>query len=164
MKVAERISVRCSAIVLRGDSVLLCQQVDGNAWVLSAGAPRRSEGAADCARREVLQETDLDVTPKRIAFVWDATSRQGEQHLFEIAFLATERDGDAVPRRKEDNLVPAFVRLGSLAGLSLRPEIADHLCAFAEGINRSLGKVHQATAAYLGNVWQPIPDGDGCPS
>ncbi|HVX23131.1 MAG TPA: NUDIX hydrolase [Acidimicrobiales bacterium] len=157
MEIAEPITVRCSALVFRTNTVLLCHRVPGDRWVVPGGSPRRQEGAAQCAAREVRQETGLDVTPERVAFVLDATSPEGKQHLFEIVFLAREHDPSAVPRGGEDGLEPSFVDLGSLDSLALLPDIGRRLACFADTLARTAGEP-QATAAYLGNVWQPLPD------
>ena len=97
MEIAEPVTVRCSALVVRGDCILLCRRPTTDIWVLAGGSPRQSEGAWECARREVSQETGLAVTPDRVAFVLDGTSPKGEQHLFEIIFSATEDDPSATP-------------------------------------------------------------------
>ena len=140
--------------VVRGDCILLCRRPATDIWVLPRGSPRRSEGAWECARREVSQETGLAITPDRVAFVLDATSLKGEQHLFEIIFSATENDPSAMPRGREDQLAPSFVQLDALRDLVLLPPIGEQLRAFVE---RSPDRVAE-TAPYLGNVWGTIPE------
>lgn len=154
MEIAEPVTVRCSALVLRDESVLLCRRRRSGVWVLPGGSPRRDEGASDCARREVRQETGLVVTPRGIAFVMEATSPKGEQHLFEIVFGATEEDTSAAPRDMEPQLSPCFVELGALGELKMLPPIAEHLMAFAAP---SVGQPDRM-ATYLGNVWTPGSD------
>ena len=57
----ELVNVRCSALVFRGDSVLLCRRSeDEDTWVLPGGTPRLGEGTAAAAEREVLEETGHD--------------------------------------------------------------------------------------------------------
>lgn len=150
MEIAEPVTVRSSALVVRSDCILLCRRPTTDIWVLPGGSPRRSEGAWECARREVSQETGLAVTPDRVAFVLDATSPKGEQHLFEIIFSATEADPSATPCGTEDGLAPSFV----LRDLMLLPPIGERLRAFIE---RSPDRVAE-TASYLGNVWGTIPE------
>lgn len=154
MEIAEPVTVRCSTLVVGGDCILLCRRPTTDIWVLPGGSPRRSEGAWECARREVSQETGLAVTPDRVAFVLDATSPKGEQHLFEIIFSATEADPSATPCGTEDGLAPSFVQLDALRDLMLLPPIGERLRAFIE---RSPDRVAE-TASYLGNVWGTIPE------
>lgn len=142
------VNLRCSALVVRGDTVLLCRRATD--WVLPGGTPRHGESAAACVRREVREETGLAVTPVSVAFVLDATNMQAGQHLMEIVFLTEEDSGPASPAQREDGLEPEFVPLTGLARLELRPPIGGYLRAF-----HSAGC--QRTAAYLGNVWRPTP-------
>ena len=55
------VGARC---VLRDDGgrVLLIQRSDNRHWALPAGALEIGESIAECARREVLEETGLDAT------------------------------------------------------------------------------------------------------
>jgi 8-oxo-dGTP diphosphatase len=152
MEITEPITVRCSAVVFRGDGVLLCHRPATDSWVLPGGSPFRSEGASECVRREVLQETGLAVTPRGVVFVLDATSPKGEQHLFEIIFGATDDDPSTAPHGSEDQLDPSFVRLDALADLTLLPPIGEQLREFAKEPPDHL----RGMAAYLGNVWQPV--------
>lgn len=144
---ARPVNLRCSALVLRTDTVLLCQRI--NDWVLPGGTPEPGESAAACVRREVREETGLAVHHSAVAFVLDATNTGVGQHLIEIVFLGVE-DGEhgQAPRVTEDGLFPQFVALDHLARLDLRPPIGGHIKAFH-------GHRRHRTAAYLGNVWRP---------
>jgi ADP-ribose pyrophosphatase YjhB (NUDIX family) len=150
----EPTNLRCSALVLRGDSVLLCRRANGGVehWVLPGGTPRRGELARVCARREVREETGLAVEPSRVAFVLDATNLAAGQHLVEIVFAAAELDRDAAPAELEAGLQPAFVPLDRLSELDLLPPIGGHIKGFH-------GWTGDRTAAYLGNLWRPPLDG-----
>ncbi len=65
------IDLRCSAIVVRQQAVLLIHRTYDGAedWVLPGGTPSAGESTAACARREVREETGLRVDPARVAFV-----------------------------------------------------------------------------------------------
>ncbi|MBN9743278.1 hypothetical protein DMP23_19580 [Amycolatopsis sp. A1MSW2902] len=139
------VNLRCSGLVLREDTVLLCRRLDG--WVLPGGTPVGAEAAAGCVRREVLEETGLAVSPVGVAFVLDATNAAAGQYLMEIVFLAHADDKHAEPTVTEHGLVPEFVPLDRVANLPLRPPIGPQLRALHRGDRR--------VATYLGNVWQP---------
>ncbi|MBN9743290.1 NUDIX domain-containing protein [Amycolatopsis sp. A1MSW2902] len=143
----DTISLRCSALVLRRDTVLLCRRSDD--WVLPGGTPRHGESVGACVRRETREETGLAVHPASVAFVLDATNAAAGHHLMEIV-LSAETEIDAEPACVEAGLHPEFVPLEALAGLGMRPPIAGHIRAFHAGGRRR-------TAAYLGNVWRPAP-------
>jgi ADP-ribose pyrophosphatase YjhB (NUDIX family) len=150
MDSTERINVRCSAVIFRGDQVLLLQRdrsgiVD---WVLPGGTPNGHESVASCARREVAEETGLHVSVDRVAFVLEASNAADDTHTLDLVFTATETDRNAQPQPRERGLTPQFVALTDLATHALRPPIAGHLRAL-----HATGGT--ATGAYLGNVWRP---------
>lgn len=150
MEVPEPITVRCSALVQRDQRVLLCHRNHDDTWVVPGGSPHRDEGAGACAEREVFQEAGLRVQAGEVALVLDVTSPKGEEHLFEIVFAAYEIDPSEAPHGHEDGLDPSFVRLDALPNLALRPHIGDQIRALLVGADVA------PTAAYLGNVWEPM--------
>jgi ADP-ribose pyrophosphatase YjhB (NUDIX family) len=150
----EPVALRCSAVVLRKETVLLCRRPESDAWVLPGGSPRGGEGSAACARREVLEETGLAIDAERIAFVLEATSPDSSLHLIEIVFVGTDREPNTAPREIEPGLVPQFVPLSDLSARTLLPPIGGYLRGLARGSTRGFGAM-SGTAPYLGNVWRP---------
>lgn len=148
--------LRCSVLFFRDDCVLLCRRADEpDVWVLPGGTPRPGEATAATARREVAEETGLDISAERIAFVLEATSWEGDFHLVEIVFVGAERDRQAEPEQREDALVPVFVPVDELNQLGLRPPIAGYIRRYAQLLRRAGSDLHRSTAPYLGNVWRP---------
>jgi ADP-ribose pyrophosphatase YjhB (NUDIX family) len=146
------VPLRCSVLFFRDDSVLLCRRTDlDDIWVLPGGTPRTGESSAAAGRREVLEETGLDIAAERVAFVLETSDWERTHHLIEIVFLASERDRSAVPQHLEEHLEPAFVSLDTLGTLKLRPS---SITGYIRGFVRS----HKPTAAYLGNLWRPEND------
>ena len=145
------VNLRCSVLFFRNDAVLLCRRTDrDDIWVLPGGTPDKGEGTAAAARREVEEETGLQVAAERVAFVLEASSWDRDQHLIEIVFVGAERDRSAEPRQTEEHLEPVFVPLEDLDKVGLRPPIAGYIRGFARS--------RHSTAAYLGNVWRPDAD------
>jgi hypothetical protein len=105
--------------------------------------------------REVLQETGIGIQVAGVAFVLDATSPSGDQHLFEIVFASDELDVSASPRSGEDALMPSFVGLDVLSELPLLPHISGRLRSF--GASWLTAEAKPPVALYLGNVWAPHP-------
>jgi len=143
------IDVRCSAVVFRGDSVLLVHRAHGDAddWVLPGGTPYPGESMAACAQRETLEETGLPVTPSRVAFVLESLAPGARRRMVDLVFLAVGPAGRE-PESQESQFEARFVPLSVLPGLALRPPLAGYLRAL-----RARGPAR--TAAYLGNLWRP---------
>ena len=153
---SEPIAVRASVLFFRDERVLLCRRTDEEAvWVLPGGTPAPGEGTAAAARREVAEETGLQVAAERVAFVLEATSWDGEQHLIEIVFLGSERDRNAGLLQVEERLAPAFVPVSDLEQIQMRPPIAGYIKGFVRSGGLRSRREHQ-TASYLGNVWRPV--------
>ncbi|MFN8194626.1 MAG: NUDIX domain-containing protein [Nocardioidaceae bacterium] len=92
-----------TAVVLRGEEVLLVRRVDNGQWAPVSGIVDPGEHPADCAVREVLEETTVDVEVEGLA--WVSVSQpvihvNGDQaqylvHVFRCRFLGGEaRVGD----------------------------------------------------------------------
>lgn len=158
MEVAEPMAIRCSEVVFRGDAVLLCHRQGDDCWILPGGSPHRTEGAAECARREVLQETSVGTAPQGVAFVFDVTGPAGAPHLFEMVFLANEEGPQTTPRGTEEGLEPSFVPVRSLDSLPLRPPVGGLIAALHAGGDGTL------SAPYLGNLWQSFDQLSGEPA
>ncbi|MFZ3290977.1 MAG: NUDIX domain-containing protein [Mycobacterium sp.] len=58
-----------SAVVIRDQQVLLVQRSDNQAWTPVTGIVEPGENPADCAVREVFEETGIHVVPRRLAWV-----------------------------------------------------------------------------------------------
>lgn len=145
--------VRCSTIVFRGQDLLLVHRARNGSddWVLPGGTPRSGESMAACARRETLEETGVPVEPTRVAFVLEALRPGSSRRTVDLVFLANGPFG-VEPEPREPDLEARFVPLGVLPELRMRPPLAGYLRALnANGTYR--------TAAYLGNLWRPEPDG-----
>lgn len=58
-----------TGVVIRDQQVLLVQRSDNQAWTPVTGVVDPGENPADCAVREVLEETGIDATARRLAWV-----------------------------------------------------------------------------------------------
>jgi 8-oxo-dGTP diphosphatase len=150
MNMPDGIELRCSAIVVRQRTVLLVRRAGGPGldWVLPGGTPRLGESMAACARREVREETGLDVNPDRIAFVLEVVGPEDGPRTVDIVFSAAESAPGRPPREHERGLVPVFVPVDDLHELDLRPPLAGHLRAM-------LSRRGELYAPYLANLWRP---------
>jgi 8-oxo-dGTP pyrophosphatase MutT (NUDIX family) len=58
-----------TAVVIRDQQVLLVKRSDNLAWTPVTGIVEPGENPADCAVREVLEETGINVVARRLAWV-----------------------------------------------------------------------------------------------
>jgi 8-oxo-dGTP diphosphatase len=144
------IELRCSAIIVRKRTVLMVRRArDGvDDWVLPGGTPRPGESMAACASREVREETGLDVSPDRVAFVLEVVGPDAGSRTVDIVFSATYPAPHRQPEIREPGLVPVFVPVDEIHELDLRPPLAGHLRAL-------LGSRGERYAPYLANLWRP---------
>jgi 8-oxo-dGTP pyrophosphatase MutT (NUDIX family) len=106
------IYLRRSALFFRGDKVLLCWRPDEeNSWELPRGTSVSGEGSAAPDRREVAEETDLQISDERVAFVLRPTRWDTAHYPIEVIVRGAERDYTAEPMQLEDPLVSSFVSL-----------------------------------------------------
>jgi ADP-ribose pyrophosphatase YjhB (NUDIX family) len=150
MDARDGIELRCSAIVVRQQTVLLIHRTYDGAddWVLPGGTPRPGESTAACTRREVREETGLSVDPARVAFVLEVVGPETGPRTLDIVFSATESAPNAPPEGRERGMEPVFVPVGRLNELDLRPPLAGHLRGM-------LGHGRERYAPYLANLWRP---------
>ena len=150
MSIPDGIEFRCSAVVLRRQSVLLVHRTrgDDDDWVLPGGTPRTGESMAACARREVLEETGLHVDPSRVAYMLEVLGPGRGTRTVDIVFAASDAERDAEPVQQEPGLSPAFVPVEEISRLNLRPPLAGHLRGM-------VGHRRPLYAPYLANMWRP---------
>lgn len=146
------VNLRCSAIVFRAGQILLLLRDRGAStgvdWVLPGGTPRAGESAASCVRREVAEETGLQVSLERVAFLLEASNPLEGTHQLDAVFTCAEMDPTATPDQREAGLTPLFYPVEQIARLQLRPPIAGHVRAL-------LARGGRGEGVYLGNVWRP---------
>jgi 8-oxo-dGTP diphosphatase len=140
------VELRCAVAVVRGGEVLLLRRLDHGDWVLPGGRPRQHESMGSCARREVREETGLDVHPSRCALVLEVNDPVARRRIVELVFVADEFD-TSTPLRSEAGREAVWVALAELKDVALRPPIGGYL--------PELARRRESYARYLGNMWRP---------
>jgi len=87
-----------TAVVIRGDEVLLVERADNGIWAPVSGIVDPGEEPADAAVREVTEETGVSTAPERLAWVHvtpPVTHVNGDQaqyldHVFVMRWVAGE--------------------------------------------------------------------------
>lgn len=153
--------VRVAAVIMEAECILLIEhRRRGRAyWTLPGGGLMEGETISECLRREVKEETGLDVELSHLLFVADVVPQNdsSDGHVVNLIFHAIVSGGELMPGyggRIDETLDRVeFVPLASVPALSLYPPIALDI---AEAFLREFtGK-----AKYLGNLWQEIQTPD----
>ncbi len=99
----ERPFVGVGAIVFRGDAVLLIKRAKApraGQWSIPGGVQHLGESVAEAARREVREETGVEIEVGQVIAVVDSIGRDGqgkvEYHYTLIDLGAEWRSGDAL--------------------------------------------------------------------
>jgi 8-oxo-dGTP diphosphatase len=149
-----RIRVACAAVDGEGRMLLVRHRKAGREyWLLPGGGVERGETLLDAARRELAEETGLDVEVGRLLLMCESIEEQGGRHIIHVTFAATVRSGALTPGRDERLVDAAWLPVDRLGDLPLFPAIAAELLACAA--EDFVGPVR-----YLGNVWRDVPVSD----
>lgn len=142
-------TTRVSVIVISDDSqILLVRHRKGNRlyWVLPGGRLEYGETFAECAVRELKEETGLDIEIEKFCFLSEAIAPDRSRHIVNI-YLKGRVVGGTVRLGNEPVLAGVdFFPVSELERLTLFPPIGR---AILEAIpNRFAGGL-----SYLGNLW-----------
>ena len=125
----DRPVVGVGAVVWRGDEILLVRRANPprqGQWSLPGGGQELGETVREAARREVLEETGIDVEVAAVIDVVDSVERDEDgrilYHFTLVDVLATWVSGD--PEAAADAAEAAWVRAAKLPGLGLAEDTA----------------------------------------
>ena len=127
-----RIRIRAAAVVVHEGNLLLVRQTvhaGSTRWVLPGGGVDFGESLADAARREVHEETGLEVDIDKLLYVGDFIP--GDRHLLDAVFLAHLIGGKPTRQVKEIDAL-RFVPLDEVPTLdTVPPAVFDRILADA---------------------------------
>lgn len=142
---------RVAVVVTDGDKLLLVQhrKRERTYWLLPGGGLDYGEAIADCAARELREETGLDVAFERFLYLSESIAPDASRHILHLTVLAKRVGGELGPPPEGDVIAEiAWVPFADLPGLTLFPAIAEHLMA-----SHAAGFAHDMR--YLGSRWDP---------
>jgi ADP-ribose pyrophosphatase YjhB (NUDIX family) len=136
--VTERIArVAVSAIVQRGDTILLVRRGRGHAvgkWAVPGGHVDFGERLTDAVAREVLEETGLTVRAERFAgWVERIGDEPAPYHLVILDFFATEVRPGGEARPGDDATDVQWVPIAALGSIDLVDGLLDFLASVGVG-------------------------------
>ena len=125
-----------TAVVRRGDELLLVQRSYNGSWTPVTGIPEPGEEPAVAAVREVLEETGVTARVDRLASTWvhgPITHANGDLATYlDLTFSCTWLDGDAHVADDESRDV-AWVRRDDLAARGVTDEMLRRIDAALSG-------------------------------
>jgi len=142
------IRVRVAVCIADSDRVLLVQhrKAGRSYWLLPGGGVEVGETLVDAARRELAEETGLDVEVGRLVLVCEAL-QPGGRHILNLVFAGAVHGGSLRVGR-DDRLVQAeWVPVDELTTLEMYPAIGAELQTCCRG--------GMTEVLFLGNVWLP---------
>jgi 8-oxo-dGTP diphosphatase len=143
--------IRVGALILVDGKVVLARHRKGERtyYLLPGGGVDRGETLADALRREVAEETGLEIDVGPLLFVSDTIDPTGSRHVVNLTFRATRTGGEltGTPADPRVEAVEA-VDPASLGALDLRPP-------FAEELLKALSSPGGLRPAYLGSLFTP---------
>lgn len=144
------VTVRCSVAVWgpnRDSLLLVLRHGRPPSYALPGGTPEPGEGLIACGRREVVEETGLQVMPTRCLLIAESLDDQSRLCL-DVVLDADWRHASGALAAGEDHLKPVWVGVRDLGRIPLVPPIAGHL----RGLARS---AVPDSIPLLGNLWRP---------
>jgi ADP-ribose pyrophosphatase YjhB (NUDIX family) len=121
----ERIVVRVFVLVVDDAGCVLAHARDSGPWSLPGGAMELGESVEDCAHREVLEETGVELTDLRILTAVSAPDHvivtDGIGPHQQVAVLAAARSAGQDPRPSPESPVVRFLAPTELAQVPFDP-------------------------------------------
>ncbi|MGI5844792.1 MAG: NUDIX domain-containing protein [Candidatus Xenobium sp.] len=144
----KRIRVRAAVLLHQADSVLLVRHQKGarTYWLLPGGGVNYGETAPEAARREVAEETGLDVEVADLLMASETIAPDGSRHVLHLVFKASLRGGALKVGNEERLAEVRFVPLAELPALEFHPPIAEIVGELARG--------RTPDQRYLGRLWR----------
>lgn len=148
---SQRPNFRVSVIILNDkEEILLVQHKKGSRyyWVLPGGRIEYGENFADCAVRELKEETNLDIKFGKVVFLSEAIAPDKSRHIINIYATGEVLGGELKLGAGDPDPVLADVAWKPILDLNkvtLYPPVANEIIdTYKKGFKE---------IKYLGNLW-----------
>lgn len=128
IKGAIRFSVRCAALFISGNKILIHKKRRDKFYTLPGGKCRLGEDSRHAVEREILEELNVKLTMKRMVVIGENFFRFQNRKHHELLFIyqATERSTrqlmKMIPdKRSVGNLTFEWVSISNLKNIRLNP-------------------------------------------
>lgn len=142
------VRIRVAVIIRKDNKVLLVEhQKDGQKyWLLPGGGVEYGESLAECAVRELKEETNLDIKTGSLAFIADSIAPDNSRHVVHVVFYAQELGGHLQVGQEERLYTAKYVDIDKLNSLVIYPPISKDI---VEAVKNE--KTYRPS--YLGSMW-----------
>lgn len=139
--------IRIAVVIVQDDRILLVQHRKGPKcyWLLPGGGLDFGETIEECVRRELLEETNLEVKLKKPLFISESIPKDRHRHIVNLVF-ESEVVGGSLKKGVEEILQDVkFFSLTELDELTIYPPIKDNL--------KEIMMQKEISLSHLGNMW-----------
>ncbi|MCD5397573.1 NUDIX hydrolase [candidate division NPL-UPA2 bacterium] len=143
------LKVRVAVILIEGEKILLVKhrKHQRSYWVLPGGTVEWGETLEETAKREMKEETNLEIALGELIFINEAIPGDGQRHIIDFYFAARIAGGDLKVTKEKVLREAKFFKMKELDNLLFYPDIKEEL---KEGWKKGFpGK-----PTYLGNRWK----------
>jgi len=135
-----------AAIVQDGALLLVRHEKEGRGyWMLPGGGVQWGESIDAAVRREMIEETGLEVRTGALLFVKDTIHPEGARHMVHIVLRAEVLGGEVRPSQDPRVVETRWVPFSELSSIDFRPDVMPTLIALLTDTERS--------APYIENSW-----------
>ncbi len=134
---ANRVVPAASAVVVDDtDRILLIKRTDNGLWTIPGGAMEPGENIADCCRREVLEESGIEVDITRLIGIYSNPRHvieyaDGEvRQQFSVCFACRPVGGQLATSNESSEV--GYFTLDDIALMEVHPSIRLRISHFAE--------------------------------
>ncbi len=145
------IRIRCAAVVVRGDEILLVKHRKNGReyWLLPGGGLELGETVTQATERELIEECGIKVQRDRLLFVAETLAPDNGRQILHLVFLARLLDGEpCLSEVNSDRLVAvAWMNRSIVPTLTLYPDFRTELL-------RHWQSGFSLNTENLGNLWK----------
>lgn len=140
--------VRVGVVIIKDGKILLVRHQKENRtyWLLPGGGVDEGETLEECAKRELTEETGLQIELGKPIFISDTIYPKNDKHVINLFFLAHITGGTLSLGLDPVLAQVSFVDITQLPSLELHPPIG-------QDILRGYLENFQSDCRYLGKLW-----------